>query len=43
MTSLNPVKRIGWQIEEALRIHRNLSDEELKSAAIAMRKAQRWG
>ena len=38
MTSLNPVKRIGWQIEEALRIHRNLSDEELKSAAIAMMK-----
>ena len=38
MTSLNPVKRIGWQIEEALRIHRNLSDEELKCAAIAMMK-----
>ncbi len=36
MTSLNPVKKIGWQVEEALRIHRNLSDEELKAAAIAM-------
>ncbi len=22
MTSLNPVKRIGWQVEESLRIHR---------------------
>ena len=38
MTSLNPVKKVGWQIEEALRIHRNLSDDELKSAAIAMMK-----
>lgn len=36
MTSLNPVKTVGWQIEEALRIHSNLSDEELKGAAIAM-------
>ncbi len=36
MTSLNPVKTVGWQIEEALRIHRNLADDELKSAAIAM-------
>ena len=38
MTSLNPVKKIGWQVEEALRIHRNLPDEELKSAAIRMLK-----
>ena len=36
MTSLDPVKTIGYQVEEALRIHRELSDEELKSAAIAM-------
>ncbi|MDE6364617.1 MAG: ABC transporter ATP-binding protein, partial [Lachnospiraceae bacterium] len=29
MTSLNPVKRIGWQVEESLRIHRQeLSKEE---------------
>ena len=29
MTSLNPVKRIGWQVEESLRIHRpDLSKEE---------------
>jgi ABC-type glutathione transport system ATPase component len=38
MTSLNPVRTIGFQVEEALRIHSNLSDEELKSAAIAMMK-----
>ncbi|MCR5687504.1 MAG: ABC transporter ATP-binding protein [Lachnospiraceae bacterium] len=36
MTSLNPVKTIGWQVEEALRIHRDLSDEELKRAAVKM-------
>lgn len=29
MTSLNPVKRIGWQVEESLRIHRQeLSKQE---------------
>jgi len=29
MTSLNPVKRIGWQVEESLRIHRpQMSKEE---------------
>ena len=38
MTSLNPVKTVGWQIEEALRIHRNLPDDEIKSAAIEMMK-----
>ena len=38
MTSLNPVRTIGYQVEEALRIHSDLSDEELKSAAIAMMK-----
>ena len=36
MTSLDPVKTIGYQVEEALRIHRDLSDEELKQAAISM-------
>jgi len=36
MTSLNPVKTIGYQVEEALRIHSDLSDEELKRAAISM-------
>ena len=36
MTSLNPVKKIGWQVEEALRIHTQLGAEELKSRAIEM-------
>ncbi len=38
MTSLDPVKTIGYQVEEALRIHSDLSDEELKKAAISMMK-----
>ena len=38
MTSLNPVRTIGWQVEEALRIHRDLSEEELKRAAVDMMK-----
>lgn len=28
MTSLNPVKKVGWQVEESLRIHTNLTKEE---------------
>lgn len=28
MTSLNPVKKIGWQVEESLRIHTQLNKEE---------------
>lgn len=36
MTSLNPVKRIGWQVEESLKIHRpDMSREERRSRAIA--------
>lgn len=35
MTSLNPVKRIGWQVEESLRIHRpELSRKERYARAI---------
>ena len=36
MTSLDPVKTIGYQVEEALRIHSDLPDEELKKRAIKM-------
>lgn len=36
MTSLNPVKKIGWQVEEALRIHTELSAEERKKRALEM-------
>lgn len=35
MTSLNPVKRVGWQVEESLRIHRpEMSKEERYQRAI---------
>lgn len=35
MTSLNPVKRIGWQVEESLRIHRtDMNKSERKKRAI---------
>ena len=36
MTSLDPVKTIGYQVEEALRIHSDLSDDQLQAAAIKM-------
>lgn len=36
MTSLNPVRRIGWQVEEALRIHTDFSKEERYQRAIEM-------
>lgn len=38
MTSLNPIKRIGWQIEESLRIHTELNKEERYQKAIEMMK-----
>ena len=38
VTSLNPVKRIGWQIEESLRIHTELNKEERYQKAIEMMK-----
>lgn len=35
MTSLNPVKRIGWQVEESLKIHKpDMSKSERKRRAI---------
>lgn len=34
MTSFNPVKTIGWQVEESLRIHTELSKEERKGRAM---------
>lgn len=36
MTSLNPVKRVGWQVEEALHIHTALSQEECYQRVIEM-------
>lgn len=34
MTSLNPVKKIGWQVEEALLVHTKMSKEERKECAL---------
>lgn len=34
MTSLNPVKKIGWQVEESLRIHTTMTKEERYQRAI---------
>ncbi len=34
MTSLNPVKKIGWQVEEALSVHTSMSAKEKKERAI---------
>ena len=36
MTALNPVKKIGWQVEESLRIHREMSKQERKEKALEM-------
>ena len=34
MTSLNPLKTIGWQIEEALKLHQGLQGEAAKQKAV---------
>lgn len=34
MTSLNPLKTVGWQIEEAILLHQNKSRKEAKKLAI---------
>ena len=40
MTSLNPVKKIGWQVEESLRIHhREIGKAERKKRAVEMMDA----
>jgi ABC-type glutathione transport system ATPase component len=36
MTALNPVKRIGWQVEESLHLHTNLSKMECRERALQM-------
>ena len=36
MTSLNPVKKIGWQVGEALEIHTDLSKEEIRNRVLRM-------
>lgn len=39
MTSLNPVKKIGWQVEESLRIHTDMTKEERRVRAIEALKS----
>ena len=36
MTSLNPVRRIGWQVGESLRLHTQLSEAEIREKVIKM-------
>ena len=36
MTSLNPLKSIGWQIGESLKYHQNLSGEAAKNKVMEM-------
>jgi peptide/nickel transport system ATP-binding protein len=36
MTSLNPVKRIGWQLEEAVLLHNDVTREEARRRAVAV-------
>jgi peptide/nickel transport system ATP-binding protein len=38
MTSLNPVKRIGWQLEEAVLIHQDVSKKDARLRAIEVLK-----
>ncbi|AHK05232.1 MULTISPECIES: ABC transporter ATP-binding protein [Rhizobium/Agrobacterium group] len=38
MTSLNPVQKVGFQIGEAIRIHRGLRGKELRNAVLEMLK-----
>ena len=43
MTSLNPVYRIGWQVEEPLRIHHpELSAQERKQRALTLLSRWNW-
>jgi peptide/nickel transport system ATP-binding protein len=41
MTSLNPVKSIGWQLEEAVRVHRDVSHKEARARALEVMEAVR--
>jgi len=36
MTSLNPLKKVGWQVEEALRLHTDMTKEEQKERALEL-------
>ncbi|MBN2984419.1 ABC transporter ATP-binding protein [Cohnella algarum] len=38
MTSLNPVRTVGWQISEAIRLHRKVSRKEAEAKAVQVLK-----
>ncbi len=38
LNSLNPLKKVGWQVEESLRIHTSMDAKEMKERAIAALK-----
>jgi peptide/nickel transport system ATP-binding protein len=39
MTSLNPVYRVGWQIEEQIRAHENISKQAARARAVELLQA----
>jgi peptide/nickel transport system ATP-binding protein len=41
MTSLNPVKKIGWQLAEAVLVHRDVSQKEARALALEAMKSVR--
>jgi peptide/nickel transport system ATP-binding protein len=41
MTSLNPVKKIGWQLEEAVLVHRDVTRKQARARALELLKAVR--
>jgi peptide/nickel transport system ATP-binding protein len=41
MTSLNPVKTIGWQLQESVLVHRDVSRKEARARALEVMKAVR--
>jgi ABC-type dipeptide/oligopeptide/nickel transport system ATPase component len=43
MTSLNPVRRVGWQIEESLRLHTELDKAQRKEKALSLMKEVELG
>ncbi len=36
MTSLNPVKKIGWQVAESLKVHTELPEEEIQDRVLSV-------
>jgi peptide/nickel transport system ATP-binding protein len=41
MTSLNPVKKIGWQLEEAVLVHRDVTRKQARARALELLRSVR--